>query len=233
MAYKKSSKKCSFCNSLTNAFPGLCHTRGMTVKLQQRQRKRPTQTERGSATRSNVAHPPAYHLDQRIQPREASRSVPIHRGSLGTYGYYPQLDFSYPPRGELSVRSTWLHLSVGKRRFRPQRQRTCALHDAGALACAPQNRAHGQRVCDPQQRGTSVSALLYNCIQQPAASWTAVAERSGDTAFARTAHSRIIKTPRPHHSSFVICIIGRPSPGFVIHLPKCPPVCVIQPVILK
>jgi len=107
---------------------------GMTANLQQRPRKRPTRLDRGSMTRSNAAHPPAYDLAPRNKPREASRSIPIHRDSLCTYAYYLQLKLTHPSAAEFSARSTRLHLSVGKPRFRPKRQRTGALHDAGAFA---------------------------------------------------------------------------------------------------
>ena len=54
-------KSVRFVNGLQTCFRGLCHTRGMTAKLQQRQRERGdhSRRERGSMTRSNVIHPPA------------------------------------------------------------------------------------------------------------------------------------------------------------------------------
>ena len=196
----------------------------MTAKLQQRQRKRPAQTERGFVTRSNAAHPPAYHLDQRIQPRKASRSVPIHRDSLGTYGYYPQLDFSYPPRGELSVRSTWLHLSVGKRRFRPQHQRTGALHDAGALA-VPLKIAHLDRGSVTRSNAAHPSVLFFtiafNNPQRLGPRWQPAApKRSEGGSAAATPLSpaqHIPELSRPlartiRHSSFAFYWQAGPRP---------------------
>ena len=68
MAYKRLSRSCVILPS-------------MTANLKQRQRKRPTQskrTERGSVTRSNVAHPPAG----RRPTRSTTRSVLDCGGNL-------------------------------------------------------------------------------------------------------------------------------------------------------
>ena len=150
MAYKKSSKSALFVIHLQTPFLWLCHTRGMTAKLQQGQRKRPTQTERGSAIRSNVTHPPAS------------------------------------PHSNALFRA---------KRLEPRWQPSAPKQSEGGSAAATP--------LSPAQHIPELSRPLARTIR---------------------------------HSSFVIRhlhSIGRPSPGFVIHLPKCPPVCVIQPVIRK
>jgi len=93
-----------------------------------------------------------------------------------------------------------------------------------------QNRTSGPRVCDPPQTSHIRQRSPSPRIQPPKASWTAVAtcraeakrrrERSGDTAFARTARIRIIRLASPAPS--VILLAGRASASsFVILLAGC------------
>ena len=64
-----------------------------------------------------------------------------------------------------------IHLSAGKHRFLPERQRTGALHDAGALA--------------KRSKPRGASGVQSRCI---------------GTAFVRTIRSRTDNPPRPHKS---------------------------------
>ena len=184
----------------------------MTANLQQRPRKRPTRLDRGSMTRSNAAHPPALHFDQRDKRREASWSaVALHR-SLGTYAYCLQRKLTHPSAGSLSARSTWLHLSVGNHRFRPQRQRTGALHDAGAFA-VPLKITRADRRSTTRSNMAHPPALpltiAFNNPHRLGPRWQPAAPKRSEGGSAATTPlspapyvPNSTSTPHPHHPSF-------------------------------
>jgi len=171
----------------------------MTAKLQQRPRKRPAHTERGSATRCNVPPPASVASSSCVNPREASWTAVAKRSDDTAFARTVRIQIT----GKL-----------GQHHPHPSRI-THSTRDA---------RPFGARICDPQQRRipagappqkASTNAERLGPRWQPAAPKQSEGGSAATTLLSPAPNASNHHEPnRPHHSSSVIRHFFRKCPHF-------------------